>query len=90
MGLLEGRWMVLSVICQYCRFDMTMASEYERVRHEGVHLQERLKRDYEQNEKMFGPYDERQMRFSMYRTMQERLAKQIAARLEAALERQRQ
>ena len=82
--------MVLSAICPFCGFDMTMKSEYERIGHEGVHLQERLKRDYEENEKMFGPYDEGQMRFSMYHKMQDILAKQITARLEAALEKQRQ
>jgi hypothetical protein len=68
---------------------MTMKSEYERIVHEGVHLQERLTRDYEKNEQVFGPYDEGQMRLSMYHKAQDILAKQIAARLEAALEKQR-
>jgi hypothetical protein len=88
--VLKGGVMEMGAICPFCGFDMTMKSEYERIGHEGVHLQERLKRDYEQNEKMFGPYDEGQMRFNMYRTMQERLAKQIAEKLDTALERQRQ
>jgi hypothetical protein len=69
---------------------MTMQSEYERIGHEGTHLQKQLEDEHAQEEKMLGPYDAGQLRFNAYHAKQEALRKQITEKLERALERQRQ
>ena len=68
---------------------MTMKSEYERIGHEGTHLQQRLEDELEQEKRMASPYDPGQVRFKAHLARKEALAKQITDRLEAALERQR-
>lgn len=82
--------MVLNAICPYCGFDMTTKSEYERIAHEGIHLQQRLEDEHVQEERALGPYDVGNVRFNAYRAKQEALQKQIVERLDAVLERQRQ
>lgn len=80
----------MNAICQFCGFDMTTKSEYERIGHESTHLWKRLEDERAQEllmERAFDP--QRQSTFDAYLAKQELLHKQIAARLEAALERQR-
>lgn len=79
----------MNAICPYCGFDMSMKSEYERISHEGTHLQQMLEDEHKQEEKSADYYHGGQERFRAYLAKQEALQKQIAERLDAVLETQR-